>query len=58
MPTQPKPGRVGPLSRGLILTIVLVAAALVILNVVVVSCYVKRRGDRKQLEAASSGEII
>ncbi len=36
-------------SRGLILVVTLAAAALLIVNVVLVSCYVKRKGARKHL---------
>ena len=40
----------GRLSRGIIVTITLVAALLLILNVVLISCYVRRRNAaRKQL---------
>lgn len=38
----------GFFSRGFILTVTLVATALIILNAILISCYIKRRGARKQ----------
>ena len=38
----------GFFSRSFILTVTLIAAALIILNLILLFCYVKRRGARKQ----------
>ena len=36
-------------TRGIILTITLVAGVLLILNVILISCYVRRKAERKRL---------
>ena len=36
-------------TRGIILTITLVAAVLLVLNVILISCYVRRKAERKRL---------
>ena len=46
------------ISRGIILTITLVAAALLILNVVLISFYVKRRARKQMMSGAVNGSSI
>lgn len=46
------------ISRGIILTITLVAAALLILNVVLISFYVKRRAKKQMMSGTVTGSSV
>ena len=46
------------ISRGIILTITLVAAALLILNVVLISFYVKRRAKKQMMSGTVTGSTV
>ncbi len=58
LPSYPENDKLGPVTetvkdpsrvtRGLILTLTLIGAALVLINIVIISCYVRRRNAKKK----------